>query len=52
MAKKQKDMSWLLDEDDTKTLEVVDCNQNPLSDGDSVIATKDLKVKGASDIKR
>lgn len=52
MAKKQKDISWLLDDEDSNTLEVVDCNGNPLTDGDSVIATKDLKVKGSSDIKR
>lgn len=51
MAKKQN-MSWLLDEEDTSTLEVKDCNGNILQAGDSVIATKDLKVKGASDIKR
>ncbi len=52
MTKKRKDMSWLLDDDDTKTLEVVDCNQNPLSPWDSVIAIKDLKLKWAPDIKR
>ena len=50
MAK--KDLSWLSDDEDTTHIEVVDCNGNPLVNGDSVIATKDLKVKGASDIKR
>jgi hypothetical protein len=30
MAKKQKDMSWLLEDEDTNTLEVVDSNGNPL----------------------
>jgi len=44
MAKKQKDLSWLQDEDET-TLEVTDCNGTPLENGDSVIATKDIKVK-------
>lgn len=52
MAKKHKDMSWLLDDEDSSTLEVVDCNGNLLESWDSVIANKDLKVKGASDIKR
>lgn len=52
MAKKKKDMSWLLDEEDTNTLEVVDANGNFLSAGDTVVAIKDLKVKGANDIKR
>lgn len=51
MAKKQKDISWLQD-DTEQTLEVTDCNGTPLENGDSVIATKDLKVKGTSDIKR
>jgi hypothetical protein len=30
MAKKQKDMSWLLDDEDRNTLEVVDSNGNTL----------------------
>ena len=51
MAKKQKDISWV-DDDEETTLEVKDCNGNILQDGDSVIAIKDLKVKGTSDIKR
>lgn len=33
-------------------LVVRDANGNILQDGDSVIAIKDLKVKGAKDIKR
>lgn len=43
--------SWLDDEED-EVLVVKDCNGNILQNGDSVIATKDLKVKGAPDIKR
>ncbi|MFA5917128.1 MAG: PhnA domain-containing protein [Candidatus Gracilibacteria bacterium] len=43
--------NWLDDEEET-TLVVKDCNGNILQDGDTVIATKDIKVKGASDIKR
>lgn len=50
MAKK-KDMSWLEDDDET-TLEFKDTHGALLQNGDSVIAIKDLKVKGASDIKR
>jgi uncharacterized Zn ribbon protein len=45
MAKKKKDMSWLLDDEDNQTLEVVDANGNTLQAGDSVAAIKDLKVK-------
>lgn len=52
MAKKQKDMSWLLDDEDTSTLEVKDANWNILEAWDSVAAIKDIKVKWASDIKR
>ncbi len=52
MAKKKKDMSWLLDDEDNQTLEVVDANGNTLQAGDSVAAIKDLKVKWAADIKR
>ncbi len=51
MAKK-KNMSWLLDDEEDTTIEVKDCNWNILNAWDSVIATKDLKVKWASDIKR
>jgi len=40
------------DDDQDETLLVKDCNGNVLQDGDTVMATKDLKVKGASDIKR
>ncbi|MCH8518414.1 PhnA domain-containing protein [Candidatus Gracilibacteria bacterium] len=50
MAKK-KDLSWL-QEDAEITLEVKDANGNFLENGDDVIAIKDLKVKGATDIKR
>lgn len=52
MAKKEKDMSWLLDEEDGSTIVVKDCNGNILSNWDTVIAIKDLKVSWASDIKR
>lgn len=46
-----KDMKWLNDEEET-TLIVKDSNGVTLQNGDTVIAIKDLKVKGASDIKR
>ncbi|MDP2090577.1 MAG: PhnA domain-containing protein [Candidatus Gracilibacteria bacterium] len=52
MAKKAKDMSWLNDDEDNSSIEVKDCNGNILNNGDTVIAIKDLKVSGASDIKR
>lgn len=52
MAKKQKDMSWLLDDDDSSTFDVVDANGNSLSQWDTVAAIKDIKVKGSNDIKR
>ncbi|MDD3302562.1 MAG: PhnA domain-containing protein [Candidatus Gracilibacteria bacterium] len=43
--------NWLDDEEEI-VLVVKDCNGNILQDGDTVIAIKDIKVKGASDIKR
>lgn len=52
MAKKEKDMSWLLEDKDESVLNVVDANWNALNNWDSVIAIKDIKVKGANDIKR
>lgn len=52
MGKKKKDMSWLLDDEDTSTLVVIDSNGNPLADWDTVAAIKDIKVKGSNDIKR
>ncbi len=52
MAKKAKDMSWLNDDEDGSSIIVKDCNGNILNDWDTVIAIKDLKVSGASDIKR
>lgn len=52
MAKRKKDMSWLTDEDDDTSVVVKDSNWNALSEWDSVIATKDLKVKWMKDIKR
>lgn len=50
MAKKNN--NWLLDEDDNFEIVVKDCNWNILNNWDTVTAIKDLKVKGASDIKR
>lgn len=52
MAKKKKDMSWLLDDEDSSTIEVKDSNWNLLQVWDSVTAIKDIKVKWTSDIKR
>ena len=52
MGKKQKDMSWLLDDEDSDTIEVKDSNGNLLLSWDTVVAIKDIKVKGTSDIKR
>jgi uncharacterized Zn ribbon protein len=45
-------MSWLLDDEDRNTLEVVDSNGNTLLAWDSVAAIKDIKVKWSNDIKR
>lgn len=52
MAKKKKDMSWLLDDEDTGTIEVKDSNGNSLQAWDSVVAIKDLPVKWGQNIKR
>jgi len=52
MAKKSKNMSWLLDDENDAVIEVTDANGAPLEAWDSVLAIKDLKVKWASDIKR
>ncbi len=52
MAKKGIDENWLLDDENISDIEVKDCNWNILIDWDTVVATKDLKVKWASDIKR
>ena len=52
MAKKKKDMSWLLDNEDNNIIEVKDSNWNLLQAWDTVTAIKDIKVKWASDIKR
>ena len=52
MAKKQKDISWLLENEDKDSIEVVDSNGNILIDWDTVTAIKDIKVKGSNDIKR
>ena len=45
-------MSWLLDDEDSDTIEVKDSNWNLLLSWDTVVAIKDIKVKGTSDIKR
>jgi protein PhnA len=45
-------MSWLLDDEDSDTIEVKDSNGNLLLSWDTVVAIKDIKVKGTSDIKR
>jgi protein PhnA len=46
-----KNKDWLNDNEET-ILIVKDCNGTVLQDGDTVMATKDLKVKWAPDIKR
>lgn len=43
---------WDDEEENTSTAATFDANGAPLENGDSVIAIKDLKVKGAPDIKR
>ena len=40
------------DSDEESSVPTKDCDGNILEAGDSVIATKDLKVKGSQDIKR
>lgn len=52
MPKKQKDMSWLLDDEAQETVETKDTNGVLLQTGDSVIAIKDLPVKWGKNIKR
>ena len=52
MTKKQKDISWLLEDEDTNNIIVKDCNWNILEAWDTVIAIKDLPVKGGKNIKR
>ena len=48
----KKDMSWLLDDEDDIVIEVKDSNGVILQAWDTVIAIKDLAVKGAWNIKR
>ena len=50
MAKKRFD--WEEEETSSLDIEVFDTNSNQLFSWDSVIAVKDIKVKGSSDIKR
>lgn len=52
MAKKKKNMDWLLDDEATTNIEVKDCNWNILVAWDTVIAVKDLPVKWWQNIKR
>lgn len=52
MAKKSKNMDWLLDDEDVQIDQFMDANGNTLIEWDTVVAIKDLKVKGSSDIKR
>jgi protein PhnA len=49
MGKKKFDWE---EKDEVLEVEVFDTNSIQLFSGDSVIAIKDIKVKGASDIKR
>jgi len=52
MAKK-KNISWLDEDDDNiSDMKVFDSNGNILTEWDTVVAIKDLKVKWAKDIKR
>ncbi|NDK09496.1 PhnA protein [Candidatus Gracilibacteria bacterium] len=52
MAKKQKDFSWLDDSASSQEVITQDSNGATLQNGDNVRAIKDIKVSGASDIKR
>ncbi|MCK9271943.1 alkylphosphonate utilization protein [Candidatus Gracilibacteria bacterium] len=47
-----RDYNWDNEDENKAELVVKDCNGNVLSNGDTVMATKDLKVKGGADIKR
>lgn len=49
-----KNNGWLYDDESSDTLDIVvkDCNGAILQNGDTVVATKDIKVKWAPDIKR
>jgi len=47
-----RDYNWDSDDENSSELIVKDCNWNILSNWDTVMATKDLKVKGGADIKR
>lgn len=46
------DYNWDTPDSDNTELTVTDCNGNVLQNGDSVMAIKDIKVKGGNDIKR
>ncbi len=53
MAKKKKDISWFLKEnDENENIEIKDCNWNILKTWDTVIAIKNLTVKWDKNIKR
>jgi len=47
-----RDYNWDNEDENKAELVVKDCNWNVLSNWDTVMATKDLKVKGWADIKR
>ncbi|EKE26832.1 MAG: hypothetical protein ACD_4C00138G0021 [uncultured bacterium (gcode 4)] len=47
-----KNNNWDFQEDNNIELVVKDCNWNILKSWDTVMAIKDLKVKGSTDIKR
>ncbi|EKD66243.1 MAG: alkylphosphonate uptake protein [uncultured bacterium (gcode 4)] len=47
-----RDYNWDSEDENKVELVVKDCNWNVLSNWDTVMATKDLKVKGGADIKR
>lgn len=47
-----KDLSWLDDDEEQTNIVVKDANGNILKDGDTLMAIKDLPVKGGGSIKR
>lgn len=49
-----KNNFWDFEEDSSEVTDLIvkDCNGAILQNGDTIVATKDIKVKGAPDIKR
>lgn len=47
-----RDYNWDSEDENSSELVVKDCNWNTLHNWDTVMSTKDLKVKGGTDIKR